>query len=141
MEEKLVNWIKRPVVMRSIYIVSCMVISFALGVATEFSVQNRGNEPVLQIPEKPLPLAYRYKSPVAKNPMDLTPAVEAADTVTESTTGSTNPSQAFVASKTGKTFYPAGCAGINRIKVENRIYFATEKEAEDKGLTRSVTCK
>jgi hypothetical protein len=136
MEEKLVNWIKRPVVMRSIYIVSCMVISFALGVATEFSVQNRGNQPVLQIPEKPLPLAYRYKSPVAKNPMDLVPAVEAADTATEST-GS---SMAFVASKTGKTFYPAGCAGINRIKVENRIYFATEKEAEDKGLTRSVTC-
>lgn len=136
MEEKLVNWIKRPVVMRSIYIVSCMVISFALGVATEFSVQNRGNEPVLQIPEKPLPLAYRYKSLVAKNPMDLVPAVEAADTATEST-GS---SMAFVASKTGKTFYPAGCAGINRIKVENRIYFATEKEAEDKGLTRSVTC-
>lgn len=136
MEEKLVNWIKRPIVMRSIYIVSCMVISFALGVATEFSAQNRGNEPVLQIPEKPLPLAYRYKSPVAKNPMDLVPAVEAADTATEST-GS---SMAFVASKTGKTFYPAGCAGINRIKVENRIYFATEKEAEDKGLTRSVTC-
>jgi hypothetical protein len=118
-----------------------MVISFALGVATEFSVQNRGNQPVLQIPEKPLPLAYRYKSPVAKNPMDLVPAVEAGvETPTTPSTETSNPSQAFVASKTGKTFYPAGCAGINRIKVENRIYFATEKEAEDKGLTRSVTC-
>lgn len=141
MEEKLVNWIKRPIVMRSIYIVSCMVISFALGVATEFSVQNRGNEPFLQIPEKPLPLAYRYQNPVVKNPMDSVPAVEVADTATELTTRSTSSSEAFVASKTGKTFYPAGCAGINRIKVENRIYFATEKEAEDRGLTRSVTCK
>ncbi len=143
MEEKFINWVKQPVVIRSLYVASCMVISFALGIVSEFYLINRGNDPIVQIPEKPIPLAYQYKSPIARNPMDMVPATETTGPSTDQVKGETtlSDSQQFTASKSGKIYYPAGCAGINRIKVENRIYFATEKEAEEKGYTRSASCK
>lgn len=48
---------------------------------------------------------------------------------------------AFAGSKTGKVYYPTGCASVNRIKAENRIYFATVAEAEGSGRTRSAQCR
>ncbi len=39
----------------------------------------------------------------------------------------------FVASKTGKKYYPAGSAGAEKIKPENRVTFATEDEAKAAG--------
>lgn len=42
---------------------------------------------------------------------------------------------AFVASKTGKKYYPADSAQAEKIAEENRVTFATEKEAEDAGYT------
>jgi|AntAceMinimDraft_13_1070369.scaffolds.fasta_scaffold49115_1 hypothetical protein len=45
-----------------------------------------------------------------------------------------------VASKSGKKYYFPWCSGINRIKKENRVYFNTELEAQDNGLTLSKTC-
>jgi hypothetical protein len=47
----------------------------------------------------------------------------------------------FAASKTGKTYYPKGCAGLSRIKPENRVYFSTEAEAKTAGLNRSASCE
>lgn len=41
----------------------------------------------------------------------------------------------FVASKTGKKYYPADSAAGKKIKKENRIEFATEKEAETAGYS------
>jgi len=41
----------------------------------------------------------------------------------------------FVASKTGKKYYPAGSAQGKKIKKENRVEFASEKEAEDAGYS------
>lgn len=49
-------------------------------------------------------------------------------------------SWAFAASQTGKSYYPKGCKGLDRIKQENRIYFTTESEAINAGLTRSTSC-
>lgn len=46
----------------------------------------------------------------------------------------------IVASKNGKKYYFAWCSGINRIKKENRIYFDTEIDAQNKGLTLSISC-
>lgn len=140
MEEKLINFLRRPAVMRSIYLTCCMVISFALGIASEYALMNKHNNPVIQIPEKPIPLAYLYKAPVNRNQLDITPAIETTSPDTTATTADSS-AQAFVASKTGKNYYPQGCAGIDRIKVENRIYFATEKDAQEKGYTKSVSCK
>lgn len=47
----------------------------------------------------------------------------------------------FAASKTGKTYYPKDCSGLNRVHVENRVYFTTETQAQSAGYTRSTTCK
>lgn len=46
----------------------------------------------------------------------------------------------YVASKSGKKYYPVGCSGINRIKEENRIYFDSKEEAEASGRTVSDIC-
>lgn len=42
-------------------------------------------------------------------------------------------SQNFVASKTGKKYYPSSPAAAKKIKEENRLYFATKEEAEKAG--------
>lgn len=47
---------------------------------------------------------------------------------------------AFTGSKTGKTYYPKGCSGVNRIKPENRVYFINQQEAELAGYRRTTTC-
>jgi len=49
--------------------------------------------------------------------------------------------QNFVASKTGKVYYPNSCKALNRIKSANRIYFATASDAQAKHLTLSKSCK
>lgn len=47
----------------------------------------------------------------------------------------------IVASKNGKRYYYNNCTGVNRIKLENRIYFDTKEQAESKGLTLAAGCK
>lgn len=54
--------------------------------------------------------------------------------------GQLEPQGNYVASKTGKTYYPKNCKSVNRIKPENRVYFTTVREAIDKGLTLSKSC-
>ena len=44
-------------------------------------------------------------------------------------------SGAWVASKTGKKFYPADSAAAKKIKEENRVYFATEDKAKAAGYS------
>jgi hypothetical protein len=46
----------------------------------------------------------------------------------------------FFASKSGKTYYTAGCRAGNRVKTENRIYFASAADAEFEGLKRAAKC-
>jgi|SRR3990167_4169063 len=48
--------------------------------------------------------------------------------------------QNFVASKNGGKYYPIGCKAGERIKPENRIFFADEKEAATAGYTLTVAC-
>ena len=47
----------------------------------------------------------------------------------------------IMASKNGTKYYFPNCSGINRIKIENRIYFSDEQSAINKGLQKSKTCK
>ncbi len=49
--------------------------------------------------------------------------------------------KSFVTSKSGKVYYPSGCAGINRIKPENRVYYTSSAELIARGYTLSKTCK
>lgn len=47
---------------------------------------------------------------------------------------------AYTASKNGTRYYPIGCKSAERIKDENKVYFMTEEEAQDTGLTRAAGC-
>lgn len=46
----------------------------------------------------------------------------------------------FVASKTGKKYYPSWCKAVGRIKDSNKVWFETEDEAKSRGLTLSTAC-
>jgi hypothetical protein len=39
------------------------------------------------------------------------------------------------ASKSGKKYYYVWCASASRVKIENRVYYATKAEAEKSGKT------
>ena len=43
--------------------------------------------------------------------------------------------EGFIASKTGKKYYPTGSTGAEKIKEENRVMFKTEEEAQKAGYT------
>ena len=46
----------------------------------------------------------------------------------------------FVASSRGKYYYPVDCSLSNSLKEENRIYFKTQQEAEDRGYIYNTRC-
>jgi len=52
----------------------------------------------------------------------------------DSEESSDDAAEGFVASKTGKKYYPANSAAAKKIKEENRVEFATEEEAKAGGL-------
>lgn len=148
MEEKIINWLKQPYIVKSIYFIGCMIASFGLGILTHAHAINQQDLPTISIPKQPIPIAYRYKNPQIGNFYDQLPAVSSTGIVSENTemesvqaTVPQSMSSQFVGSKTGTKYYPVGCSGINRIKEENRVYFTTEQEAMDKGYERTSTCK
>lgn len=143
MEQKIAHFIKKPKVIKPIFFIGFMVISFGLGVLAHSETVSRSGDPVLELPERPIPLALQYKNPLAQNRYDLVPALPGdPESVTGDTAVATPPvtTDNFVASKNGTKYYPKGCSGIDRINVENRVYFATEQQAQEKGYTRTSTC-
>lgn len=46
----------------------------------------------------------------------------------------------IVASKNGTKYYLPGCSGVGRILDQNKVYFASEKEALDAGYTKASGC-
>lgn len=48
--------------------------------------------------------------------------------------------QPFVASKNGTKYYKVTCSGVARINEENKVYFATEIEAQNAGYDRASGC-
>ena len=49
--------------------------------------------------------------------------------------------KSFFASSRGHKYYPSICSAGKSIKMENRIYFTTAKDAEGAGYTLSSSCK
>ena len=47
----------------------------------------------------------------------------------------------YIVSKNGTKYYPKFCNAANRIKEENRLYFASVAEAEKAGYELSKLCK
>ncbi len=48
---------------------------------------------------------------------------------------------AYVASKTGEKYHLPWCSGAQRIKEENKIWFASKEFAEQAGYTPAANCK
>lgn len=46
----------------------------------------------------------------------------------------------FVASSRGKYYYPVDCKLVNNLKEENKIYFKTQQEAENRGYIYNTRC-
>lgn len=46
----------------------------------------------------------------------------------------------YVASKNGTKYYLLGCAGVQKIKEENKVYFASREAAEKAGLGPAANC-
>lgn len=121
-----------------------MIISFGFGILAEYSLLNKGNDPVVILPQQPVPLAMRYKTPKQANAYDVIPAINVAAPNIDKTLTDMTPAASgnnFVASKTGTKYYPSDCGSVSRIKEENRVYFATEDDAKDKGYERTTACK
>lgn len=55
--------------------------------------------------------------------------------------GSEMPEKSIVASKRGKKYHYIWCSGAKTIKEENKIFFATEAEAERAGYTLAANCQ
>jgi hypothetical protein len=47
----------------------------------------------------------------------------------------------IIASKHGTKYYYADCSGVNRIKIENRVYFDDFEAAERAGFMLAKNCK
>lgn len=136
MEQQLTSFLKKTGVQRIIFTAGSMVLSFGLGILThQQHIESQFTDPVIQLPIQPVPEFAQYKNQIAINTFDFIPAEE---NITSTTTVSQQ--QNFIASKSGTKYYPIGCGTANRINQENRIYFATEQEAQDKGYSRTATC-
>jgi small subunit ribosomal protein S1 len=62
-------------------------------------------------------------------------ASEATKAKEEKTQEETESAEGFVASKSGKKYYPLSSAGAKKIAEENRLHFATEEEAKAAGFS------
>ncbi len=55
--------------------------------------------------------------------------------------GGDDTAMVYVASKTGTKYHLPWCAGAQRIKDENKVWFATKEDAEAAGYTPAANCK
>ena len=79
------------------------------------------------------PVTYRYYSD------SISGATITSTEINNSTPDTT--SNKYIASKNGTKYYPINCKSADRIKAENRVYFASIEEAELEGLSAATTCK
>lgn len=47
----------------------------------------------------------------------------------------------YVGSKSGKTYHLPWCSGAQRIKEDNKVWFSSKTEAENKGYQPAANCK
>lgn len=79
-------------------------------------------------------------------PLSVTqPTDEPADaTISSHNTVVANPKTSntrVFASRNGMVYYYSWCSGAKRVKEENKVWFSSNKEAEQAGLTRASGCQ
>lgn len=114
--------------LEALMIAGVLILAFILGRISAFSQAK---------PSNPVQVIY---PPLVPNPDQHYPAKTTGGT-REATTDQEITSGPFAASKTGKVYYPTDCPSLNRVKPENRVYFASEAEAQGAGLSASAACQ
>lgn len=84
-------------------------------------------------------LSVRWEAPSGVMPNLQTPSITASDP-RNGEPASSEAAALFIASKNGSSYYPEDCAAGRRIKPENVVRFASEKEAEQAGYRRAASC-
>ncbi len=112
------------------------VTSFGLG---RLSVERE--QGVLLCEGENTPLLPEQKEMTASVVQALSPQRAQEKTTTQATPTPSPVQGAYVASKTGKAYYAPWCGGVERIKEENKVWFASKEEAEARGYTPSKNCK
>ncbi len=69
------------------------------------------------------------------------PATDNSATADASASSSSEQSGLFVASKTGKKYFPADCIAAKKVKDENKVTFSSAAEAEKAGYELAKNCK
>jgi DNA/RNA endonuclease YhcR with UshA esterase domain len=106
-----------------VLLVLVAVSSFGLGRMSETEISQKPPSNSIQLTQK----AAVGESAVAKA------------TSTKSTEVKTEGS--FVASKSGSKYHLLTCPGAKQIKEENKIFFASQEEAEKAGYSKASNCK
>ncbi|MCC6290949.1 hypothetical protein IT398_02695 [Candidatus Nomurabacteria bacterium] len=83
---------------------------------------------------------FNYQTPEPIKIENVSVDFERTDKTSSGQVNSTATGGNFVASKNGSRYYLPGCPGVKRIKEENKIWFRTKAEAEDRGLTPAANC-
>lgn len=128
--KKIKSWTKPAA--ESAILVGIMLIAFILGRISAFSeTQGAGDFQVIYPPLVTTHGSYPAKQKVPSSPSDSS----------QPPNSETPANWAYTASKTGKVYYPRDCGSISRVKPENRVYFASESEAQAAGLSLSAACQ
>ena len=64
-----------------------------------------------------------------------------SQSIGDASTTTTSAAGRVVASKNGTKYYPAGCAGANRISDANKVWFASVAAAMNAGYALAANCK
>lgn len=70
----------------------------------------------------------------------LSPSSDIPSLGTPTTKSKNLPEKFFVAAKSGTRYYFPWCGGVSRIKEENKIWFASEAEAQKAGFAPAANC-
>ncbi len=116
--------------LEALMLVGILILAFILGRISAFS-ENR-TEPEVQVIYPPL-----VSTQVSAYQARLKPEAS----MEPSPQNEPGSDWAFAASKTGKVYYAKDCPGLSRVKPENRVYFASEAEAQAAGLSASAACQ
>ncbi len=141
MLKKLKSYVLDDTIYIAILLVLTSVLSFGLGKLSV--IQSQGSDSGVAKPAIVRSVMGPVSSTTDNNIDNQTvPTVAtSAPTVLQIVSTDTQLDKNFVASKSGTKYHALHCSGSKTIKETNKIFFATEREAQAAGYTRSANCK
>jgi hypothetical protein len=130
---------------KDVYIVITLILvavaAFGLG---RLSMARSGASPVSLVYPRDMQGLVQNTANIVKTSSDNTSSIVSSQTeklVEGANSQPTELQKQIVASKKGTKYYYTWCSGAKSLSETNKIYFATEEEAEAKGYTKSTSCK